>query len=143
MGAFVTTGQDFSAQAEVRDFERVVAISPTAKRIRRFADPWLSIERSQLANSLQSEENISGVMIDRAYDRLLLAEPIRRCANRRRRASAGITRDDLLTYTATYWRPDLTTIAVVGDISPEARPQRRSRRASARGTRAVRNPTRI
>ncbi|MDP9111737.1 MAG: insulinase family protein, partial [Candidatus Eremiobacteraeota bacterium] len=32
---------------------------------------------------------------------------------------ASISRDDLLAYSARYWRPDLTTLAIVGDITPQ------------------------
>ena len=64
--------------------------------------------------------NISGVMIDRAYNRLLLAsdDPTLRqptAAERLQHHARGSAR----VYAARYWRPDLTTIAVVGDLSPE------------------------
>jgi zinc protease len=119
MGAFVGTGQDFSAQGETRDFDSIVAIVADGEEHPTFADPWLEIERSQLANSLQSESNISGVMIERAYNRLLFAadDPSLRLPTSP--TVQGITREDLLAYTGTYWRPDLTTIAVVGNLSPE------------------------
>lgn len=119
MGAFVNTGQTFSAQGETRDFERIVAIIADGEAHPSFSEPWLSLERSQLANSLQQENSISGVMVDRAYDRLLLSgddpslrEPTASSVNL-------ITRDDLAQYAARYWRPDLTTIAVVGDLPPQ------------------------
>ena len=119
MGAFVLTGQEFSAQAESRDFERVVEILADGEAHPAFAEPWLTIERSQLANSLQSESQISGVIVDRAYDRLLMAsgDPALRQATAQ--SVDSISRQDLLAYAAEYWRPDLTTIAVVGDLSPE------------------------
>ncbi|MBV8197741.1 MAG: insulinase family protein [Candidatus Eremiobacteraeota bacterium] len=119
MGAFVSTGQDFSAQGESRDFERIVAILADGEIHPSFADPWFQIERSQLANSLQSEENISGVMINRAYDQLLMAP---RDPTLRRATAASvqaISRDDLTAFTQRYWRPDLTTIAIVGSVSPQ------------------------
>ncbi|HEV3195137.1 MAG TPA: pitrilysin family protein [Candidatus Cybelea sp.] len=119
MGAFVETGREFSAQGETHDFERIVQIVADGEAHPSFADPWLEIERSQLANSLQSEGNISGVMIDRAYDRLLLASDDPTLRQPTPPSVAGITREDLLAYTAAYWRPDLTTIAVVGDVSPQ------------------------
>lgn len=119
MGAFVTTGQEFSAQAQSRDFERVVAILADGEAHPSFADPWLSVERSQLANSLQSEAAISGVLIDRAYNRLLLAGNDPTLRQPTPQSVTEITRADLLAYTAAYWRPDLTTIAVVGDVTPE------------------------
>ncbi len=119
MGAFVETGEAFSAQGETRDFERIVQIVANGEAHPSFAEPWLSIERSQTANSLQSEANISGVMIDRAYDRLLLASDDPSLRQPTAPSVAGITRADLAAYTAAYWRPDLTTIAVVGDVSPQ------------------------
>ena len=118
MGAFVETGESFSAQGVPSDFERIVAILADGEAHPTFADPWFGVERSQLANSLQSEGNISGVQIDRAYDRLLLATNDPTLRQPTPQAVAAITRDDLIAYTATYWRPDLTTIAVVGNVSP-------------------------
>jgi len=118
MGAFLETGQSFSAQGLATDFERIVAIVADGEEHPSFADPWLGIERSQLANSLQSESNISGVMIDRAYDRLLLASDDPSLRQPTAASIDDITRADLTAYTQRYWRPDLTTIAVVGDFSP-------------------------
>lgn len=118
MGVFLQTGQDFSATAQTRDFERVVAILADGEAHPTFEDPWLSVERSQLANGLQSEGQISGVLIDRAYNRLLLAgaDPALRLPTAQ--SVSAITRANLLQYAAAYWRPDLTTISVVGDLSP-------------------------
>ncbi len=120
MGAFLTTGQDFSAHGRVADFAKLAAILADGEEHPSFAEPWLSIERSQLANSLQSENNISGVMIDRAYDELLLASDDPSLRQATPGSVSSITRRDLLGYTARYWRPDLTTIAVVGDVDPQA-----------------------
>jgi zinc protease len=118
MGAFVVTGETFSAQGEARDFDRIVDIVADGEAHPTFADPWFSLERSQLANSLQSESSISGVMIDRAYDELLLASDDPSLHKPTPQSVDRITRDDLLNFSSRYWRPDLTTIAVVGDISP-------------------------
>ncbi len=119
MGAFVVTGTEFSAQGMSGDFERIVAILADGEQHPTFANPWFGIERSQVGNSLQSESNISGVMIDRAYDRLLLAgdDPTLREATSQ--SIGDISQADLIAYTQRYWRPDLTTIAVAGNISPQ------------------------
>ncbi|MBV8066905.1 MAG: insulinase family protein [Candidatus Eremiobacteraeota bacterium] len=119
MGAFVSTGAEFSAQGRAGDFERIVAIIADGESHPTFADPWLDIERSQLSNSLQSESSISGVMIDRAYDRLLLSGDDPSLRQPTPQSVASITRADLIAYTQRYWRPDLTTVAVVGDLSPQ------------------------
>ncbi len=107
MGAEVQTGQSFSAQGEARDFERIVAIIADGEAHPTFADPWFGIERSQLANSLQSEGNISGVMIDRAYNRLLLAsdDPSLRQPTRAERSADYAARSALVYRTLLASRP--------------------------------------
>jgi zinc protease len=119
MGAFVQTGQTFSAQGRTQDFERIVDIVADGEAHPTFDEPWLGMERSQLANSLQTERSISGVMIDRAYDQLLLAADDPSLREPTSQTVSLVSRDDLLSYAKKYWRPDLTTIAVVGDVGPE------------------------
>ncbi len=119
LGAFVNTGESFSAQGEARDFEQIADIVADGEAHPSFSDPWLSLERSQLANSLQSEGAISGVVIDRSYDRLLLASDDPTLRQPTPASVQRITHEDLASYAARYWRPDLTTISVVGDLSPQ------------------------
>jgi len=119
LGAFVTTGQSFSARGLAGDFDTIARVIADGEEHPTFAEPWFSLEREQLANSLQSEASISGVMIDRSYARLLEAPDDPSLREATPGSVNSITRDDLLSYAKTYWRPDLTTIAVVGDITPE------------------------
>ena len=119
MGAEIDNGQSFSARGLSRDFSKIVAILADGQMHSTFAEPWLSLERDQLANSLQSTSTISGVMIDRAYLRLLAAPSDPSLRNASQTTVGGITQADLLAYTQSYWRPDLTTIAVVGDVTPD------------------------
>jgi zinc protease len=119
LGAYVETGENFSARGRVRDFDRIVNIVADGEEHPTFLDPWFGIERSQLANSIQSEEDISGEMVNRAYDHLLLAGDDPSLRRPTPPSVESITRQDLLDYTKTYWRPDLTTIAIVGDLDPQ------------------------
>ncbi len=119
IGALVQTGDQFSAQGTSADFDRIIAIVADGEAHPTFAQPWLGIERSQLANSLQSESQISGVMINRAYDRLLLSTSDPTLRQPTAATVDGITQEDLLAYAQRYWRPDLTTIAIAGDVSPQ------------------------
>jgi zinc protease len=119
MGALLETGQSFSAQGLSRDFDRIVDVLADGEEHPAFEQRWFDIERSQLANSLQSEQNISGVMIDRAYQELLLSSDDPSLRQPTARSVQNVGRDDLIAFTKTYWRPDLTTIAIVGDITPE------------------------
>jgi len=119
MGAVVQNGQNFQARGLASDFSKIVAILADGEMHPTFAEPWFSLEREQLANSLQSTATISGVMIDRAYLRLLAAPQDPSLRNASQASVSGLTQADLLQYTSTYWRPDLTTIAVVGDVTPD------------------------
>lgn len=119
MGAYLETGQSFSAQGLSRDFDTVVDVLADGEEHPAFEQRWFDIERSQLANSLQSEQNISGVMIDRAYNELLLNSDDPSLRQPTARSVASIGRDDLIAFAAKYWRPDLTTVAIVGDVTPE------------------------
>ncbi len=119
MGAQVEFGQDFSAKGRADDFERIAGIVADGEEHPTFPEPWFSRDRGQIANSIDAEQQISGEAIDRLYQEYLLApdDP----ALRRPSSSTilAVTRDDALAYTARYWRPDLTTIAVVGDVTPD------------------------
>lgn len=119
MGAEVTFGQDFSAKGMTTDFDKIVDIVADGEEHPTFPEPWFSRDRGQIANSVAEEERISGEAIERLYQEHLLApdDPTLRQANAD--TIASITRDDALAYVARYWRPDLTTIAVVGDVSPQ------------------------
>jgi zinc protease len=119
IGASVELGQRFSAHGFAVDFERLLSLLADGEEHPAFPDRWLTLQRSQIANSLATEETISGEMVDRAYlQRLLLPDdPALRYPSQL--SVSSITREDLLAYTSRYWRPDLTTIAIVGDVTPQ------------------------
>jgi len=120
MGASVENGEGFSARGRASDFGEIVKILADGEMHPSFSEPWLSLQRDQLAGSLRQENSISGVQIDRAYQ-ALLSTPDDPALRRPDSDSVnGLTRDDLLHYVSTYWRPDLTTIAVAGDVTPDS-----------------------
>ncbi len=124
IGASIELGQNFSAQGFAVDFEQLLNLLADGEENPDFPDRWLSLQRSQIANSVSTEQNISGEMVDRAYLQHLLPpdDPALRFPSQE--TVSSITRQDLLDFTSRYWRPDLTTIAIVGDITPD-----RARRA--------------
>lgn len=119
IGASISLGQSFSAHGFAHDFETLLGLLADSEEHPTFPQNWLAIQQSQLANSIDSENDISGVLITRAYMRRLLQpdDPALRYATPQ--SVAAISRDDLLAYTQKYWRPDLTTLAIVGDVTPE------------------------
>jgi zinc protease len=119
MGASVENGQSFTARGITSDFTKIVGILADGEEHPAFAEPWYSLERNQLAGSLQQQNTISGVMIDRAYQGLLSSPDDPSLRQATASSVQSITQADLGAYTQLYWRPDLTTIAVVGDLSPQ------------------------
>ena len=119
IGAVVSLGQRFEAHGFAHDFETLLDILADGEAHPAFSNRWLDLQRAQLANSIETQNQISGVMIQRSYLQKLVApgDPAARYATAA--SVGGITRDDLLAYTARYWRPDLTTVVVVGDVTPQ------------------------
>lgn len=119
IGAGITLGQTFGAHGFAHDFETLLGVLADSEEHPVFPSNWLAIQQSQLANSIDSENAISGVLVSRAYMQRLLPpdDPALRYATAQ--TIAAISRDDLLAFTKKYWRPDLTTIAVVGDVTPD------------------------
>ncbi|HET9096202.1 MAG TPA: pitrilysin family protein [Candidatus Baltobacteraceae bacterium] len=124
IGASISLGQTFGAHGFANDLETLLGVLADSEEHPTFPQNWLAIEQSQLGNSIDSENSISGVLVTRAYMQRLLSpdDPALRYATPQ--SVAAISRDDLLAFTHRYWRPDLTTIAIVGDVTPE-----RARRA--------------
>src|SRR5581483_894334 len=94
IGATVDLGESFSAQGYAQDFETLLGILADGEEHPAFPEHWLSLERGLLAPGDPS---------------LRFASPL---------TVAAITRGDLLAFVQKYWRPDLTTIAIVGDVTP-------------------------
>lgn len=118
IGAFVSFGQTFSARGFARNFSTLLSVLADGEEHPAFPERWLTLQREQLANSIGSENNISGVQIDRVYQRHLLSPDDPGLRFPSALSIASISRDDLLAYAKRYWRPDLTTIAIVGDLTP-------------------------
>ncbi|MGH7737712.1 MAG: M16 family metallopeptidase [Candidatus Tyrphobacter sp.] len=119
MGAEVNFGQDFSAVGRAADFDRIVDIVADGEEHPTFPEPWFSRDRGQIANSIDAQERLSGEAIDRLYDEHLLAPDDPALRRPSSDSVDSIGRDDALAFVARYWRPDLTSIAVVGDVSPQ------------------------
>ncbi len=118
LGAFVNTGASFGAQGMAPDFDAILKIIADGEMHPSFPDSWFQLERGQLANSLSSENDLASVLVERSYKNLLMSpnDPGLRFASKQ--SVAGLTRDDVVDYAKEYWRPDLTSIAIVGDVDP-------------------------
>ncbi|MBV9271280.1 MAG: insulinase family protein, partial [Candidatus Eremiobacteraeota bacterium] len=67
IGAVVSLGQRFEAHGFARDFETLLDILADGESHPSFTERWLDLQRAQLANSIETQNQISGVMIQRSY----------------------------------------------------------------------------
>ncbi len=119
LGAQIGLGQGFSAQGLAKDLTPMLKIVADAQERPSFADPYFTLQRDQLSGSITQNNNISGKIIDRAYRQLLFDPNDLGLRYPTTQSVQSISRTDLLAYAQHYWRPDLTTIAVVGDVTPD------------------------
>ncbi|MDQ6929952.1 MAG: insulinase family protein [Candidatus Eremiobacteraeota bacterium] len=119
LGAQINLGQTFSAKGLASDLEPMLRIVADGEEHPAFPDRYFTQERDQLAGSIEQENNVSGQAVNRVFLQRLLApnDPSLRFPTKQ--GVAQMTRADLLDYTGRYWRPDLTTISIVGDVTPE------------------------
>jgi len=117
LGAQISFGQTFSARGLAKDLDAMLRIVADAEMHPAFPERYFTQERDQLASSIPQEQNISGEAVDRAYLQLLLApnDPALRFPSQQ--SVAQLTRADVLDYTHRYWRPDLSTLSIVGNVS--------------------------
>ncbi|HEY9181437.1 MAG TPA: pitrilysin family protein, partial [Candidatus Baltobacteraceae bacterium] len=119
IGASVSLGQTFAAHGFAQDLDTLLAVLADSEEHPAFPQRWLTLQQSQIANSIESENQISGVLLNRVYLQRLLSADDPALRYPTADSIQGITRDDLLQYTKQYWRPDLTTLAIVGDVTPQ------------------------
>ncbi|MGH7736430.1 MAG: M16 family metallopeptidase [Candidatus Tyrphobacter sp.] len=118
IAANVSTGTSFSLQVLGPDFDRGVQLLADGELHPAFASPYFSIVKAQEVQAyegeLRSPEHLAAAALARAL--YPAGDPAQRFATPQ---SVGtLTLDDVRAWYASAYRPDLTTIVVVGDISP-------------------------
>lgn len=120
IAAIVSAGPNFSVQALSLDFEKAVALASEGVLHPAFPEQAFTTVRSQLAHSVAGQLHSPGYLFRQAAEKAILpaGDPALREATP---ASVNaVTLGDVRDYYGTIMRPDLTTIVVVGDITPEA-----------------------
>jgi zinc protease len=119
LGGQINLGQTFSARGLASDLEPMLAVLADGAEHPAFPQLYFTQERDQMANSVAQEQQVSGQAINRAFVQLLLDphDPALRFPSEA--SVRALTPADALAYTQAYWRPDLTTISIVGNVTPE------------------------
>lgn len=118
LGGQITLGQTFSARGLASDLEPMLAVLADGERHPAFPQLFFTQERDQLANSVAQEQQVSGQAISHAMLQLLLdpSDPGLRFPSEQSVRALSVA--DALAYTRQYWRPDLTTVSIVGNVTP-------------------------
>ena len=133
IAATTTAGTDFGLDVLSSHFERgVAAARPTRNCIRRSIDADFAIVQQQTVGGAHRRDDVArSSRRSRARQSALSAgDPAQRFATPTERRSADAGRREA--WYATAYRPDMTTIVVIGDTTPRGRAERSSKDTSAR-----------
>ena len=120
IAAFESAGTDFSLQVLSSDFDRGVELLADNELHPALPAQNFAIVQQQVAFTLTGQLRTPGYLVDRALDGALYPkdDPVQRRALPA--TVASLTLADVKSYYATVMRPDLTTIVVIGDVTPDA-----------------------
>lgn len=115
-----TAGADF-ATVTVRVLKRDVDLGFTllADILQNptFAEKEVARVRNQVLGEIQGQKDEPGIVAEKAFDEIVFkGHPYQRPANGTEDTVARITRKDLVSFHGSYYRPNQTIIAIVGDI---------------------------
>jgi zinc protease len=119
IGAQERAGTDFSLQVLSQDFDAGVALLAEHQLAPALPQEALTAILPQIAQSVESRNHTPGYLAQRAMIEALFApnDPSRREATGA--TIIGIKRDDILAYYKSVFRPDMTTIVVIGNVTAE------------------------
>lgn len=120
ISATVSAGTDFGLSVLSKDFDRGVQLLADQELHPAFDAKAFGIVKSQAVGQMQGEVNspdyLAGVALANAL--YPVGDPYRTFATVK--TTTSITLDDVKAWYAAAYRPDLTTIVVIGDITPDA-----------------------
>lgn len=119
IAASESAGSSFGLKVLKDDFERGLALLADNQLHPALPEDAFKIVQTQTAEFVAGQVGSPAYRFDRALTRALLppADPLQREATPK--TVNGIQYADLAAYFQKTYRPDLTTIAVIGDITPE------------------------
>jgi zinc protease len=116
----VSAGAGFGLQTTSYAFDRAVALLAQAQLTPRLDEPTFELARQHAAEELQTALNGSNSIATRRAAAFLLPPGDPELREPTVNGIQALTLDDVKTYYEKTIRPDLTTIVVVGNVTPEA-----------------------
>lgn len=119
IAADVTAGTSFSLQVLTKNFDRGVQLLADEELHPAFPAQAFPIIKQQTVDSLSGEVSAPDRLAEVALNEALFPpqDPMRQFATPQ--TASAVTLDDVKSFYATAYRPDLTTIVVIGDVTPE------------------------
>jgi zinc protease len=119
IGAQEQAGTDFSVQLLAQDFERGVDLLAEHELHPALPEMAFNAIKPQLAQSVESRNKTPGYLAQRALVEQLYpaGDPALRKATGE--SVFGLTLNDVKAYYQSVFRPDMTTIVVIGNVTPE------------------------
>jgi zinc protease len=120
ISATVSAGTDFGLSVLSKDFDRGVQLLADQELHPAFDPKAFAIVKQQAVGSMEGEANSPDYLASVALNAALypLGDPYRNFPTLK--TTNAITLDDVKAWYAAAYRPDLTTIVVIGDITPDA-----------------------
>ncbi len=119
IGSSINAGTGFALQTTSSDFDRGVSLLAQNELTPRLDEQTLGIARQRTAAALQASLNGSHTEAVREADRKLLPPGDPELREPTMSSLSGITLADVQSYYAQVFRPDITTIVVIGNVNPE------------------------
>ena len=117
--AWEDAGSSFYVQTQTRDFEKGVALLAENELHPAFPEKAFRIIQAQTAQTQAGVLLSPGYLFSRAIKKALVPHDDPTLREATPASIMSITHEDVLSYYQHAWRPDLTTIVITGDITPE------------------------
>lgn len=119
IGAEESAGTDFSLQILSRDFDRGMDLLAQNELQPAFPEQALRVSREQVARVVAAQLKSPGYLMQHALREALFPKGDPTLREPSPETVRSITLDDVKNYYRTAFRPDLTDIVIVGNVTPE------------------------
>jgi zinc protease len=119
IGASEKAGTDFSIEVLARDFDRGAELLADNELHPALPAPAMEVVQGQLVRFIGARNKSPSYLVSRSMRTALFPQDDPSLRDPVPETLAALTRDDVLSYYKNVFRPDLTTIVVIGKIAPE------------------------
>jgi len=119
IAASIDLGETFGAHGMAKDLGTLLDVIADGEEHPNFPARYVDLLRNQTLAGISQRAHDPDYLASRAFSRLLLGPEDPALRETSKASVSSITTEDLRGYASARLRPDLTTISVVGDASPD------------------------